>query len=211
MLDNNVVKIAEYVPHEYFEYKLNNSNQGTMIYIENFAMENVYVEFHHNGKLVFNDYSVQQNYVGTYCPPNIIFDKIVIFIDDKYGYDSGINVYYSQNFDIFDITFKKNEANTLYDTIIDKDKVYTKIDVSDELSNGVLFTSIAFDPGWKAYVDNEITEIIKVNFGFVGLKLTPGHHEIEFIYKSPYFEYGCALSLIGLLSLIYISKSRYFK
>lgn len=204
MLDKNVIQVAEFVPHEYFEHKLKNSDNGTMIFVENFAMENVFVEFQKDGNLVLRDYSVQQNYVGVYCPPNIDFDKIIVYIDDKYGYNSGINVYYSQNFEIFDTIYRRNNSNKLYDIIVRNDNVKAKINVDEKLKNSVLYTSIAYDSGWKAFVDGVETDVIKVNLGFVGLHLDPGVHQIEFIYMSPYFVEGCLISLSGIVLLIYI-------
>ena len=206
LLNNDVIEIAEWVNPRYFEYKTTNSANGTMIFVENFAMENVTIQFYLQDQLVLSEYHVQYNYVGTYCPADISFDKVVVFIDDIYNYDSFMNVYMMQDFKTFDEAYQINNQNTLQNVVIDNDFVSADITVDDELADGVLVTSIAYDEGWKAYVDGVEMPIIKVDLGFVGLKLTPGYHEIEFHYTSPYFKIGCLISIVGVVMLIILVR-----
>lgn len=57
------------------------------------------------------------------------------------------------------------------------------VDVSEDKT--LLFTSIPYDKGWRIYVDGvEVESIALLNETFLGMKLTPGMHEIEMFYQS---------------------------
>lgn len=81
---------------------------------------------------------------------------------------------------------------------------YVKGDIHIEGDREVLFTSIPAVDGWKAYVDGEEAEIVKViNDVFIGLRLPEkGDHEIELRYSCPGLKEGCVLTLVGLALLI---------
>lgn len=69
---------------------------------------------------------------------------------------------------------------------------------------GVLMIAIPYEDGWSAYVDGEKVEIYKVNYGFCGIELDAGEHEIEFRFDCPGFKMGVAASLISLAITIAI-------
>ena len=72
-----------------------------------------------------------------------------------------------------------------------------------------LITSIPYDKGFKIYIDNIETEIIKVNTAFLGAKLPKGTHEITIKYNTPWLHTGIFLSITGLIFyLIIIYKER---
>lgn len=68
----------------------------------------------------------------------------------------------------------------------------------------VLFFSIPYDRGWSAYIDGAEVALRRVNVGFSGLSLAPGHHEVRLEYQprclnaSAVFS-GAALLLYGFL------------
>ena len=64
----------------------------------------------------------------------------------------------------------------------------------------ILFTSIPWDEGWKAYVDGKVYNCESVmNGAFLMLRLTPGEHEIELHYIAPGAKSGLFLSFICLV------------
>ena len=67
---------------------------------------------------------------------------------------------------------------------------------------GMLFFTIPFDPGWKAIVNGEPAELLRVNIGFSGLQLPAGKHAIELRYQLPYFKLSLAISILSIMSLI---------
>lgn len=65
----------------------------------------------------------------------------------------------------------------------------------------LIYFSIPFDDGWRCLVDGEEVSIEKVNVGFMGIVVSDGHHDIEFIYETPGLKVGALCSLAGLLLL----------
>ena len=63
---------------------------------------------------------------------------------------------------------------------------------------GILFLPIPYEDGWTARVDGEEAEIWRVDYGFCGIVLEPGEHEIQMIYKCPGFAAGAAGSIFFL-------------
>jgi uncharacterized membrane protein YfhO len=57
---------------------------------------------------------------------------------------------------------------------------------------GMLFTSIPNDNGWKVIVDGKEREVMSIGTALVGVRLDPGTHEIE-------FKYGLSGAWLGLL------------
>lgn len=80
-------------------------------------------------------------------------------------------------------------------------------------SNGfVIFSEIYYPSGWKAYIDNKESEIIRTNFAFRGLYVPAGEHIIKFIFKPELYSLGQNISigsstaiLVIMIALIIIS------
>ena len=70
----------------------------------------------------------------------------------------------------------------------------------------LLFFSIPYDEGFKAYINGEEVEIEKVNIGFMAVKVEKDSvNEIEFKYTTPYLKEGMYISIAGgSLMLLYI-------
>ena len=66
----------------------------------------------------------------------------------------------------------------------------------------LLFTSEAYYPGWKAYVDDREEEILRANYVFRAIPVGPGSHRIEVVYQPWSFKVGLAMSLLTLVILI---------
>ena len=80
-----------------------------------------------------------------------------------------------------------------------------------EGKNRLLFTTLPYDPGWKAFVNGSEVETIRVIEGaFLGIYLPDeGDYEIEFKYEVPGLKIGLAVSLLGIgafLSVIFEKK-----
>lgn len=66
-----------------------------------------------------------------------------------------------------------------------------------------LVTSIPYDKGFKAYVNEEQVEVEVINKAFVGIKLNAGDNQIVIKYVSPFFKVGMLVSFIGLALLMW--------
>lgn len=69
---------------------------------------------------------------------------------------------------------------------------------------GILMIATPYQEGWKVYVDGEITNQYKVDYGLIGVGLTDGEHEIELKYNVPKIEIGIIVTIIGLINLVFV-------
>ena len=98
--------------------------------------------------------------------------------------------------------------------IINFEKHSNKISISTEsLGNQFLVLSEVYYPlRWKAYINGNETQIVKVNGVIRGVSLPKGQHKIEFIYDNSAFYTGRIISFISLGFLFcMLVSSLYFK
>ena len=72
----------------------------------------------------------------------------------------------------------------------------------------LLFFSIPFDKGWKAYVNGQQIEIKLVNAGFIGLLLDRGEHQVVLSYTPPFIIIGMIISLIMIIITVILLNFR---
>ncbi len=82
-------------------------------------------------------------------------------------------------------------------------RITGSIDTDD---NEILFLSIPYTSGWKAYVDGKKAKLLRADTMFSALSLEAGHHDIKLVYHTPGLLAGVILSIIGLILLICLSK-----
>lgn len=81
---------------------------------------------------------------------------------------------------------------------------------SDEA--GLLILTDIFYPGWQAEVDGNRVPILRTNYLFRGVFLTPGSHTIRFFYRPESFITGSIISLLTMAFLFFsaVHKARKF-
>ena len=77
----------------------------------------------------------------------------------------------------------------------------SSLDVETD-TEGMLFVSDTYYPGWKAFVNGSETPIYRADFAFRAIKVPKGSHEVKFEYRPDSFFKGLYISLISLLFLI---------
>lgn len=87
--------------------------------------------------------------------------------------------------------------STAYSEMVEFDNEYIKIEANASGNNFLFISEIYYPAGWKAYIDDQETEIIKTNFAFRGIIVPEGKHTIELKFKSPAFETGRTISIAG--------------
>lgn len=84
-----------------------------------------------------------------------------------------------------------------------------KISIEDE-NDDLVFFSVPYEDGWKAYVNGESVEIIKANVGFMAVRVPGGtDSEIYFEYETPGLKSG--LLITGLSVLIFGGYMVFFR
>ncbi len=76
----------------------------------------------------------------------------------------------------------------------------------DTPSPGLLVISNAYFPGWKAYVDNKESKLIRTDFAFDGVFLQGGKHIVVLKYRPLSFMIGLWLGLCGLICLFLLVR-----
>ncbi len=66
----------------------------------------------------------------------------------------------------------------------------------------LVFFSVPWESGWSAEVNGKPAEIVKVNVGFMAVKVPEGTSEIHFQYKTPGLLLGAAATLGGIVLFI---------
>ena len=69
---------------------------------------------------------------------------------------------------------------------------------------GMIMLTIPDQDGWEVYVDGVRSETINADYGFIAVYLDAGEHEIEAVYHIPYLGVGAAVSIAGVLGLIFL-------
>lgn len=71
-------------------------------------------------------------------------------------------------------------------------------------ADGVLVLSDAYYPGWSATVDGRPAPILPADLALRAVPLAAGRHRVEMRYRSDPLMWGAALSLTGLLGLLFL-------
>lgn len=78
-------------------------------------------------------------------------------------------------------------------------------------NDGVFYTSIPYDGGWKVYVDGKEAEITPLKNAFVCVPVSAGTHEITFKYCPPGFVVGTIVTIASILifAAIWVLEKKY--
>jgi hypothetical protein len=64
---------------------------------------------------------------------------------------------------------------------------------------GYLVLLDSYSPDWRVMVDGRRADMVQANGFFRAVRLTPGHHEVEFVYRPRALAWGAAISGLGLV------------
>jgi hypothetical protein len=64
---------------------------------------------------------------------------------------------------------------------------------------GYLVLLDSYSPDWRVMVDGRRADMVQANGLFRAVRLTPGRHEVEFVYRPRALVWGAAVSVLGLL------------
>lgn len=150
-------------------------------------------------------YSERHDFVVNLGYRDSFDDEIVINFPDKgiFTYDS-IKMYclpveeqvlYLNNLKDIGINNIDIQNNNIYSDInIDEDKI--------------LYFSIPYNDGWRAYLDGDEVNILKANLGYMAITASSGNHNIHLEYNTPLLKEGVITSIFGVLTLIGIMVYR---
>ena len=104
---------------------------------------------------------------------------------------------------VIDKTYLSNVRDSISELVIDREKTKDNIiyGTIDSKNDGYINLSIAYDKGYKVFVDDKEVDYIRTNINFIGFKIDKGVHSIKIVYNSPLKREGMILSILGLLLL----------
>jgi hypothetical protein len=70
---------------------------------------------------------------------------------------------------------------------------------------GILVLADSYYPGWRVFVDGRESKILRANYFFRGVELSPGEHHVEFEYGPWSFTLGLRISLLTIVLLVLVS------
>lgn len=88
------------------------------------------------------------------------------------------------------------KSSDIKDIIVDEDHISGIVDMD---SSGLVYFSVPFDAGWKAYVDGVPVKKIKANVAFTGIYVSDGRHSVELKYTVPWLKEGIFISFVSLV------------
>lgn len=116
-----------------------------------------------------------------------------------------------------DDTYKTFDLNRYYSIInrLRKGALHIDLHSQNYVSGSInakekcmLLFTIPFDNGWKILVDGENTQAEVVDFGFTGVKLKKGYHEIVLMYRPPLVIGGLIVSLFSIIIFAVLRSSK---
>ena len=140
-------------------------------------------------------------------------DKVSIRTDYKKKHTGIFKAYcYSLNKEVFDEGVEILRKNVLKTTTVTDTAIKGTVTADKD---GLLYTSIPYQTGWRAKVDGKDADITVLGGSMCGIELAAGEHTVEIYYIPVNFLMGLGVSAIGLavfmLLIAVASKKGLFK
>ena len=100
------------------------------------------------------------------------------------------------NEDLFQRGFELLAAETLQLTEFSDTRITGQITV---LNDGLLYTSIPHAGNWRAFVNDQETEIVTIDGAMAAVRLEAGEHTVEFRHHNSSLNVGIIISLVSLV------------
>ena len=185
-----------------FNYILDDGQNSITFILDNKVNQNIYLYI--NGSNV-NGFEVDDKYYSITSDEYYMVDvgtkeigDVKVKINFKDNNDDGIIKFYAYAID--DDKFKEfyNEINknilkvTSYsDTLIEGDVTLK--------SDKVMLSTIAYDTGWKVYVDGKSVNTYKIADSYLAFDIKKGSHKIKLVYYPDGMKLGVITSFISLI------------
>lgn len=154
-----------------------------------------------NDEALTNTFNMDRAYIASigYCAAG---DKISVYGDLSEATSGTARVYVNKfNEDVFEKGYQRISKDVMETTYLSNSEMDGKINVTE---NGLFYTSIPYEEGWKAYVDGKEVEITPVGDALLAFKLDKGEHTIKLQFYPKGFWPGFAVSATCLAAFVFI-------
>lgn len=101
--------------------------------------------------------------------------------------------------DSYEQKIQNLQQNELKEVKCTNREISGKLDLSQD---AILQIASSYTSGWKAYIDGNKVDTIRVNTAFIGIPVEAGEHEVILQYETPYLKLGIVCSGIGVIAYI---------
>jgi uncharacterized membrane protein YfhO len=110
---------------------------------------------------------------------------------------------YYLDMDMFEGAIDKLRQGGMNVTEFSEDRIVGTVNAA---TDGMLFTSISYEPGWTVYVDGVKTEITPLcDNALIGVPMTAGEHTVVFKFFPQYMGIGIIVTIFSLLIVIVVA------
>ena len=186
-----------------FLYSYKTENDQYLYFQQNYRKGEMTVKINKNEQKIRVDSEVIKSLgfvkAGTDIEVSLVVDDVDIGL-------WGLELY-SFNVDRFEECYKELNKNTVKNIEFKNTKIICTVDLEED---GLLYTSIPNDGGWKVKCDGKNIGINKIGDYFIGIMLPAGNHRLEFTYHVPGLRLGIIISLLSLSLIVVIVYLRKF-
>lgn len=143
------------------------------------------------------DFASNINPVGRFADEEK-YEITLCFEDNEFFYEENLDFFYALDYDVFQSAMEELSQNQLEIAPgFSEDRIAGSVSITEE--KPVLFTSIPFDRSWQIYMNGEHIFLDEPLLdALIALELSPGEHEIIFVYRPQELVIGGGISLTGL-------------
>lgn len=228
---SNFVKFSTDIENIYKDIKINSIENATIYDINDSILngEHYYELLDDNMSLIVNLNNEKEQNIYLYIGGNNVdcfyVDDIYYSLtsDEYYIVDIGkkkignikIEIKFNDsepdNLMFYAYSLNDEKFNNFYEEI--KDEIINVKEYSDTNIKGsinvkedkMVYTTLAYDEGWKVYVDGKETNTYIVADSYMGFDIKEGNHNIEFRYFPKLMKEGIIISIISLLTIVAMS------
>lgn len=133
--------------------------------------------------------------------PDSLFVKIFsLSLGGRAGWDPAQTTIIDKRYESLVNADKYSGDGVIEMTSYHPDRLSYKSSSSD--SQLAVFSEIFYEDGWKATVDGNETDVIRVNYVLRALELPAGEHEIVFEFVSPSYDKAGSMGTIGSIAIL---------
>ncbi|MDO4522002.1 MAG: YfhO family protein [Eubacteriales bacterium] len=129
-------------------------------------------------------------------------DRVELIFPETGTYRMESIALYGQPMDTYASYVRERSAHTLQNVKFGADRITGSITLEQPQ---ILCLSMTCSDGWSVYVDGEKRELLTANLMYMAVPLESGAHEVELRYRTPGYDLGMIVSLVGVVSFLGIS------
>ena len=160
----------------------------------------------------YDYYITEQDFTDSFAKNergNVMLRAIVLSDSQEAEYGSILQPLPSDRTSFNESSYKtdcRDRADMCCHSFVAGDNRFTAAIMQDKPN--LVFFSIPYHDGWKAYVNGKETKVEKVNMGFMAVECGAGFSEIEFEFETPMLKLGTASSVCCLFAFaVYVLGS----